>query len=105
MDEALTAQYREECASMAKRIKQMRKTLVWALKEAGSVHDWGHIETQIGMFAFTGLSKQMCEEMTERFSIYLTLNGRISVAGLNDSNVAYVAKAIHAVSDGKSITG
>lgn len=105
MDEELTAQYREECASMAKRIKKMRSKLVSALKEAGSTHDWSHIETQIGMFAFTGLSKQMCEQLTEQFSIYLTLNGRISVAGLNDSNVDYVAKAIHAVSDGKSITG
>ena len=57
------------------------------------------------MFAFTGLSKEMCEELTSEYSIFLTMNGRISVAGLNDSNVKYVAEAIHVVTDGKSITG
>lgn len=82
----------------------MRSALVAALQDSGSKHDWSHITRQIGMFAFTGLSEVMCKQLTEEYSIFLTTNGRVSVAGLNDSNVAYVAKAIHMVSDGKSIT-
>jgi len=31
------------------------------------------------------------------------MNGRISMAGLNDGNVEYVAKAIHAVTDGETL--
>jgi aspartate aminotransferase, mitochondrial len=46
----------------------------------------------------------MCEELTDSYAIYLTKDGRISLAGLNDKNLEYVAKAIHDVTDGKSIT-
>jgi aspartate aminotransferase len=103
-DEALTAQYYKECAKMAERIQLMRTGLVAALKEAGSTHDWSHVTEQIGMFAFTGMSVDMCDQLTKDHAIYLTRDGRISIAGLNDSNIEYVAKAVHAVTDGKSIT-
>ena len=102
-DASLTQQYYEECAGMAIRIQKMRKKLVKALQDAGSTHDWSHITGQIGMFAFTGLDEDMCRRLTNEFSIFLTTNGRISMAGLNDSNLDYVARAIHTVSDGKSI--
>jgi aspartate/tyrosine/aromatic aminotransferase len=50
------------------------------------------------MFAYTGLNKQQCETLIADYKVYLTMNGRISIAGLNKSNVDYVAKAIHEVS-------
>ena len=103
-DAALTDQYRSDCAKMAGRIREMRARLVDALKEAGSEHDWSHVLRQIGMFAFTGLTPEMCETLTNNYAVFLTANGRISIAGLNTGNVEYVAKAIHAVSHGKSIT-
>jgi aspartate aminotransferase len=103
-DDGLTAQYYEECQSMAARIQDMRTKLVAKLQEVGSTHDWSHVTNQIGMFAFTGMSKEMCDQLTAEYAIYLTLDGRISIAGLNDSNLDYVAKAVHAVTDGKSIT-
>ena len=37
------------------------------------------------------------ERLTKDFSIYLTKDGRISVAGLSSSNVDYLATAMHAV--------
>uniref|UniRef100_A0A7S2MEE3 aspartate transaminase n=1 Tax=Helicotheca tamesis TaxID=374047 RepID=A0A7S2MEE3_9STRA len=103
-DDELRGQYYEECSHMAGRIKQMRLLLVEKLKEAGSVHDWSHVTNQIGMFAFTGMNSDMCDELTSEYAIFLTRDGRISLAGLNDNNVEYVAKAIHSVTDGKSIT-
>ena len=103
-DEALTEQYYQECASMADRILQMRTLLVEKLKAAGSAHDWSHVTQQIGMFAFTGMTAEMCDTLTEKYAIFLTRDGRISLAGLNDGNAEYVAKAIHEVTDGKSIT-
>ena len=42
-------------------------------------------------------------ELTAEHAIYLTKDGRISIAGLNAGNVATVARAIHAVTDGKAI--
>ena len=103
-DDGLKSQYYEECASMAQRIHDMRTKLVQKLVEVGSKHDWSHVTNQIGMFAFTGMSPDMCDRLTDEYAIYLTKDGRISIAGLNDSNLEYVAKAIHAVTDGKSIT-
>ena len=88
---------------MADRILEMRRKFVESLVAAGSTHDWSHVTAQIGMFAFTGMSAAMVEELTDKYAIYLTKDGRISVAGLNDGNVDYVAKAVHEVTDGKSI--
>lgn len=103
-DEALTAQYYEECKSMADRILEMRHKFVETLVACGSTHDWSHVSNQIGMFAYTGMSEAMVDELTAKYAIFLTRDGRISVAGLNDGNVEYVAQAVHAVTDGKSIT-
>jgi aspartate aminotransferase len=90
---------------MAVRIKRMRFQLVETLGAVGSVHEWSHITQQIGMFAFTGMSEAMCKQLTDEFSIFLTKNGRISVAGLNDSNLDYVARAMHVVTQGRTIGG
>lgn len=35
--------------------------------------------------------------MREEFQIFCTEDGRISMAGINSGNVAYIAKAIHTV--------
>jgi len=56
------------------------------------------------MFAFTGMTSDMCDQLTSEYAIYLTRDGRISLAGLNEKNIDYVAQAIHAVTDGKSLT-
>jgi aspartate aminotransferase len=82
----------------------MRKRLVEDLRQAGSTHNWSHISSQIGMFAYTGMTADMVDELTARYAIFMTRDGRISLAGLNEQNVRYVAEAIHSVTDGKSIT-
>ena len=96
-DPKLKAQWYEECAGMAHRIISMRQALVENLKKAGSKRDWSHITSQIGMFAYTGLTKEQVERCIKEYHIYLTMNGRISIAGLNTHNVEYVAKAFHEV--------
>ena len=99
----LRASFYGEMASMATRIKSMRYALVDKLREVGSKHDWSHILKQIGMFAYSGLTESMCQRLTSDYFIFLTMNGRISIAGLNDGNIEYVAKAVHAVSDGEAL--
>ena len=37
------------------------------------------------------------EKIVQDFSVYLTKDGRISVAGVSSQNVDYLASAIHAV--------
>ena len=90
----LTAEYYNNCQEMASRILAMSEHLVNILREMGSVHNWSHVTEQIGMFAFTGMNSDMCNELMSKHSIYLTRDGRISLAGLNDGNIEYVARAI-----------
>ncbi|KAK2094841.1 Aspartate aminotransferase, mitochondrial [Saguinus oedipus] len=44
-----------------------------------------------------GLKPEQVERLTKEFSIYMTKDGRISVAGVTSSNVGYLAHAIHQV--------
>ena len=73
----------------------MRSGLVNELKTAGSTHDWSHVTDQIGMFAYTGMSEKQVMEIRKNHSIYMTADGRISIAGLNTGNLKYCAEAFH----------
>jgi|TARA_B100000524_G_scaffold15075_1_gene8231 aspartate aminotransferase len=102
-DAALSEQYYAECAQMAERIGTMRKLLREKLDALGSTHNWSHITNQIGMFAFTGMTPEMCDQLTEEHAIFLTRDGRISLAGINPSNVDKVASAMHDVTKGRDL--
>ena len=93
----LRALWLKEVKGMADRIIKMRELLVENLKKEGSTHNWEHITNQIGMFCFTGLSEKQVERLTKEFSVFLTKDGRISVAGVSSKNNAYLAHAIHEV--------
>eukprot|EP00485_Elphidium_margaritaceum_P000704 CAMPEP_0202686148 /NCGR_PEP_ID=MMETSP1385-20130828/1952_1 /ASSEMBLY_ACC=CAM_ASM_000861 /TAXON_ID=933848 /ORGANISM="Elphidium margaritaceum" /LENGTH=420 /DNA_ID=CAMNT_0049340669 /DNA_START=109 /DNA_END=1372 /DNA_ORIENTATION=+ len=87
-----------DIVTMSNRIITMREALRSALENTlKSSRSWKHITDQIGMFCFTGLNEQQCDQLMSEHSIYLTRNGRISIAGLNTKNVNRVAEAINAV--------
>lgn len=100
-DEKLTQMWHEDLLVMSSRIKEMREGLVAELKRLGNEHSWQHVVDQIGMFAYTGLDKDMVIELREKHAIYMTADGRISIAGLNTGNLGYVAECIHKVTQGK----
>ncbi|KAI0522949.1 hypothetical protein KFK09_005338 [Dendrobium nobile] len=85
-----------ELKMMADRIISMRKQLFGALHERGTPGDWSHIIKQIGMFTFTGLNREQVAFMTKEFHIYMTSDGRISMAGLSSKTVPHLSDAIHA---------
>jgi aspartate aminotransferase len=96
-DEALFKEWEENLRTMSGRIISMRKALRSKLEELKTPGTWNHITDQIGMFSFTGLSEKQVLQLREEAHIYMTKNGRISMAGLNTGNVEYVAKAINKV--------
>jgi len=69
----------------------MRKLLRSTLEKIGAKGTWNHVTDQIGMFSFTGLTVKQSEAMVKKHHVYMTKNGRISVAGLTTKNVEYVA--------------
>ncbi|KAI9849010.1 MAG: aspartate transaminase aat1 [Sclerophora amabilis] len=96
-DPALNKQWLGEVKGMADRIITMRALLKKNLEELGSKHDWSHITSQIGMFAYTGLKPEQMDRLAKEFSVYATKDGRISVAGITTGNVKRLAEAIHKV--------
>lgn len=96
-DPSLEKQWRSECKSMAERIHSMRASLVEGLKRAGSNKDWSHVTSQIGMFCFTGIDTNQVDIIREKYHIYMTKDGRISMAGVTSSNVDYISQALHEV--------
>jgi len=93
----LKSLWEKEVKVMADRIISMRTDLVSNLKALGSKKDWSHITSQIGMFCFTGLNPDQVTQLTEKWHVYMTKNGRISMAGVFSSRVKYLAEAIHDV--------
>lgn len=95
-DPSLFKQWEEDLQTMSQRINSMRTALKAELLKLNTPGNWDHITNQIGMFSYTGLTPAQVDRMVSEFHVYLTKNGRISMAGLNTGNVAYVAKAIDA---------
>ncbi|MBB1510243.1 amino acid aminotransferase [Tessaracoccus sp. MC1756] len=95
-DPALRATWEEELGEMRERIKRLRQDLVQQL-EARGITDMGFIAEQIGMFSYSGLTKQQMVAMREEHGVYGTDSGRMCVAALNEGNLGKVADAIAAV--------
>ncbi|KAL3102385.1 hypothetical protein niasHT_025217 [Heterodera trifolii] len=96
-DPKLRQQWLGDVKGMADRIITMRSQLRDLLAKAGSKRNWDHIVNQIGMFCFTGISPEQVDRLAKEFSIYLTRDGRISVAGISSKNIDYLANALHEV--------
>ncbi|MBC7620129.1 MAG: aspartate/tyrosine/aromatic aminotransferase [Candidatus Saccharibacteria bacterium] len=93
----LRALWEKELGEMRVRIKAMRQKLLDGLKSAGVKQDMSFITTQIGMFSYSGLSKDQMVRLRSEFGVYGTDTGRMCVAALNSKNMDYVCKAIAAV--------
>jgi aspartate/tyrosine/aromatic aminotransferase len=70
----------------------VRSSNTWELSFSFNLGE--HIIMQIGMFSYTGLSVEQVKILRSKFHIYMTLDGRISMAGLNKSNIGTFAKAV-----------
>ena len=96
-DAKLNPQWYAECKQMADRIITMRTALVAGLQKAGSTKNWDHVTSQIGMFCFSGMTPEQVDRLKTEFHIYMTKNGRISMAGVTSKNVEYLASSMHEV--------
>ena len=91
------AMWQEEVADMRDRIKAMRQKLYDILSSKLPERHFDYFIRQRGMFSYTGLTPQQVERLQTEFAVYLVGTGRMCVAGLNDSNIDYVAHAFSEV--------
>lgn len=90
----LRALWEQELGEMRQRIKQMRVALVDKLKAAGVEQDMSFIARQVGMFSYSGLTKDQMVRLRNEFGVYGTDTGRMCVAALNSRNIDYVCQSI-----------
>ena len=93
-DPALKEGWKNELRDVSHRIISMRQKLREELHKLQVPGDWSHITNQIGMFSYTGLTVAQCENMINKWHVFMLKNGRISMAGINSHNVEYLAQAI-----------
>lgn len=96
-DPALRAQWEGELATMRDRINGMRQLFVATLKAKGVPRDFSFIERQLGMFSFSGLTKDQVQKLREQYAIYMVGNGRINVAGMRPATMDRLCEAIKSV--------
>jgi aromatic-amino-acid transaminase len=90
----LRALWEKELAAMRVRIKEMRGALVEKLKSKGVQRDFSFISQQVGMFSYSGLTKEQMVRLRDEFGVYGIESGRICIAALNSKNIDYVAESI-----------
>jgi aromatic-amino-acid transaminase len=94
---ALREIWEEELTQMRARIQEMRLGLAEGLSLACPQHDFSFLRSQQGMFSFTGLTGPSVDRLRKEYSIFMTRNGRMNVAGLNPDNLDYVVHAFSQV--------
>ena len=90
----LRTMWEGELAEMRVRIKAMRQSFVEKLKAAGVTADMSFITQQVGMFSYSGLTKDQMVRLRTEFGVYGTDTGRMCVAALNSKNIDYVCASI-----------
>jgi aspartate aminotransferase len=93
----LTKIWLDELTLMRQRIANLRSDLVSRLNQLQSKQDFSFIANEKGMFSFLGLSVEQVHQLKNQYSIYMTDTSRISVAGLTQNNLDYVARAVVSV--------
>ena len=96
-DADLKQQWLDELAVMRNRINGNRSMLVNKLIENGVQQDFSFIAQQKGMFSFLGVNQTQVELLKSQHSIYMVGSSRISIAGISESNVDYLAKSIASI--------
>jgi aspartate aminotransferase len=92
--EELRNEWYRELAEMRNRINGNRQLIVDKLVENGVTRDFSFITRQAGMFSFLGITPEQVQQLQDEYSIYMVDSSRISIAGIANSNVDYLAQSI-----------
>ncbi|MCG9722769.1 amino acid aminotransferase [Shewanella sp. Isolate7] len=90
----LKQQWLDELKVMRDRINGNRAMLVNKLIEKGVTRDFSFIAKQKGMFSFLGITPEQVAQLQADHSIYMVDSSRISIAGIGNGNVDYLAESI-----------
>lgn len=90
-DQKLRDQWFGDVRNMSQRLWHVRSEMFKKLPQWSNLVDRTQ---QHGMFYFTGLSSHQVDLLRKEHSVYLTQDGRLSLSGINDTNLDYVCEAL-----------
>lgn len=90
----LKSEWFNDVQSMTDRLHSIRLKLFDHLKWKDLIN----FEQQHGMFYFTRFNPKQVHLLKTKYSIYLTDDGRLSLSGINDTNIDYICEALYDVS-------
>lgn len=89
----LKMQWYKDVEFMVNRLTEVRREMHDLLGWPALVD----FDRQHGMFYYTGLTPRQVDALRKDYSVYMTMDGRLSLSGVNNSNIEYVCKALKAV--------
>jgi aromatic-amino-acid transaminase len=95
-DAELRTLWETELGEMRDRIHKMRGLFVQGLKDRNVAQDFSFIADQVGMFSYSGLTKEQVHKLRAG-GLYIVDSGRICVAAMNDKNLPVICDAIAGV--------
>jgi len=99
-DPKLRHLWAQELEEVRKRIQTTRQHFIELLTAKIPDHDFSYLFQQNGMFSIFGMTKPTVDRLRNEFAIFLPDNGRVSIPGLNHSNIEYVTDSIAKVMKG-----
>ncbi|NVJ93762.1 MAG: aspartate/tyrosine/aromatic aminotransferase [Methylocystaceae bacterium] len=96
-DDALKNMWKEELSEMRERVNGLRAAFAKQLRDLTGTTKWDFIANQRGMFTLLGLTDEEIAKLRNDHAIYVVKGGRINVAGLQQSDIENISKALIAV--------
>lgn len=93
-DEKLKADWMSELEDVRLSMLQLREQMAAEMQRLTGSDGFGFIAQHRGMFSRLGLSSETVQMLREEHAIYMVGDSRINVAGLNETTVPILAKAI-----------
>ncbi|KAH7267785.1 aspartate aminotransferase [Fusarium redolens] len=97
-DPTRESMWRKELNTIHQRLRALREKLFHLLHDVHKTPgNWEIITRGTGLFSLLPLTAKQCKTLQTKYHIYLVPNGRITIPGLNERNIKYVASSIDEV--------
>ncbi|MAM13911.1 MAG: aromatic amino acid aminotransferase [Rhizobiaceae bacterium] len=93
-DVTLRSQWERELRHMRERLKSLRTALATCLERFCGDDRFAYLDRQSGMFSLVPVAGRNSAQLREESGVYVPADGRINIAGLAESDIPMLARAL-----------
>ncbi len=93
-DETLKSDWKDELESVRLGMLELRRQLAGELQRLSGSDRFGFLAQHRGMFSRLGTTPELVEKLRSKHGIYMISDSRMNIAGLNQTSIPILAKAI-----------